>query len=153
MIMLDGPMFEPAEHNGMKSVFGKQGGHYNVFYLDARDGRYTDAEVGMRSLRRLFPDGEANDLNVVLFSTSGIHGSYTTIEEIEASIKKYGEEPVFESEPPDDYSGDGLTVLVLHPRTVCLRCGNVRVRATDIPWLKKLRASSHAVLSKIGLEG
>jgi hypothetical protein len=150
--ILSGPMFEPSRHNGMKSVNGKQGGHYNVFYLDADEQGQSNPAVGMQSLRSLFPDGEANELNVCLFSTSGVHGSYTTIEDIETSLTKYGDEPEFgEGGEPDDYAGDTLTVLVLHPRTVCTRWGNVRVALSDIAWLKKLRASSHAAVSQMGL--
>ena len=34
---------------------------------------------GMEALRQLFPDGEANDLNAVLFSTSGVHGTFVMV--------------------------------------------------------------------------
>lgn len=30
------------------------------------------------TLRSVFPDGEADEMNLALFSTSGTHGSYTT---------------------------------------------------------------------------
>lgn len=92
---------------------------------------------GMEALRQLFPDGEANELNAVLFSTSGVHGFYTTIEDVEAG----GEEA------PTD-----VTFLVVQPRIVCTRYGNCQPKtAEDFAFLKKLRASSAKALAGIGM--
>jgi hypothetical protein len=144
MAMLGGPMFEPTEDENFQSVSRKSGGHYNNFYI--KPGR------GMAALRNLFPDGEANDLNVVLFSTSGVHGSYTTIEEIEAGLQKYGDEPDFGGEDwPDDWHDNELTVLIVQPRLCTVRHGNITVTLADIPFLKKLRESSHRELCQIGM--
>jgi hypothetical protein len=144
MNVLSGPMFEAAEDRDFKSVSGKQGGHYNNFYFQR--GRE------MAVLKEWFPDGDANDMNVVLFSTSGVHGTYTTIEEVEAGLAKYGDEPEFGSEDwPDDYHGNEITILLVQPRLCTVRHGNVTVTLADIPFLKKLRASSHAALARIGM--
>jgi len=101
--------------------------HYSVMRLAS-----AEPDSGMVALRAMFQNG-ANELNMVLFSTSGVHGTYTTIEEIEASIR-------------GDQSTDGLrwlTFLVLHPRLVALRYGLCRPETLDdIAWLKALRASS-----------
>lgn len=149
MTILSGPMFEPARHAGMKSVSGKRGAHYNVFYLDSNPADRVDPEVGMASLRSLFPEGQADDMNFVLFSTSGVHGTYITIEEIEAALTKYGDDGPDDPDAVDDWT-NRLTVLVVHPRIVCLRCGVVRVRLADLPWLKKLRQTSWDAVRKIG---
>jgi hypothetical protein len=144
MAILGGPSFEPAEDHNFKSVSGKRGGHYNNFYF--QPGRE------MAVLREWFPEGEANDMNLVLFSTSGVHGSYTTIEEIEAGLAKYGDSPSFgEDGWPNDYAGNELTVMILQPRLCTVRHGNATVTLADIPFLKKLRASSIAEFSKIGM--
>lgn len=87
-------------------------------------------------LKKIFPTPEANELNFCLFSTSGVHGHYGTIEDCEAE--------------PDEYSHE-VTVLVVHPRTVTLVYGNVPVTKETAPYLKALRASSLDVVSKIGL--
>lgn len=146
-----GPMFEPARHSGMEKVVSNSGSgaHYSVWHLDSNRGR-PDPDIGMESLKRLFPDGTANDLNFVLFSTSGVHGCYTTIEQIEAGLERYGDDFDPGDDWPADWSGDTLTVLVVQPRIVCLRCGNVRVRKADIAWLKGLRASSQDAVMLIG---
>ena len=90
---------------------------------------------GMAALRAMFPDGEADDLNAVLFSTSGVHGSYCKIEEVEA-----------------DADRDQVTFVVIHPRTVCMRYGNASPKTPDdFAYLKKLRASSLLALAGIGL--
>lgn len=98
---------------------------------------HIPSEAGMGKLRTMFPDAEADDLNFVMFSTSGVHGSYTTIEEIEETL----------TSQPDDFEAAHLTVLIVQPRTVCLHYGNIRVELSDLPFLKKLRASSAKVMT------
>lgn len=143
-MMVSGPMFERAEDEDFKSVSGKSGGHYNNFYFK------PDRE--MKVLREWFPNGEANEYNVVLFSTSGVHGTYTTIEDVEIGLKKYGDEPSFDSEEwPDDWHGNEVTVLIVQPRICTVRHGNATVTLADIPFLKRLRETSHQELVKIGM--
>lgn len=92
---------------------------------------------GMEALRTLFPEGEANELNACLFSTSGVHGTYCTIEQVEDG----GEEA------PKD-----VTFLVVQPRIVCLRYGECRPQTPeDFAFLKKLRESSAKALAGIGM--
>lgn len=99
--------------------------------------RLRNPENAMHALREIFPKGEANELNFVLFSTSGVHGSYVLIENLE-------KEP--EDDPP------WLTFLVVHPRIVCLRYGEVRLDSPeDFAYVKKLRASSLAAVAQIGV--
>lgn len=124
----------------------RTGGHYNIWCISGG---------GVGGLREMFPDGQANELNFVLFSTSGVHGSYTTIEEIESSLRAYGSDPEFltdESEAgvPDDYVPPSLTVTVYHPRIIGVGYGNVDVTLDDIEFLKRLRASSWAAVGRIG---
>lgn len=145
MNTFSGPMFEPAEDAFAKSSFNKQGAHYNIF-------AFRDPDKALEYLKSLFPDGTCNELNLVIFSTSGVHGMYTTLEEIEAGLQKYGDNPDFADgdEGPDDWCGDEVTVTVYHPRIVCLRYGQLRVKLSDLPWLKQLRASSYAAFLTIG---
>jgi hypothetical protein len=94
-------------------------------------------------LKTLFPNGKANDLNWVFYSMSGVHGTYTTLDEIDAG------------EPDDDpeenlapYQSE-LTVLVVHPRLVVLKYGNIRVHdKAEADWLRELVASSLAAVIK-----
>lgn len=85
-------------------------------------------EDGVRQLREIFPDGKANDLNFVLFSTAGTHGSYLTIEEVLASLD--GDEPEL------------LTVLVIQPRVVRMLYGSIEITKDDRSFLRLLRESS-----------
>lgn len=102
-----------------------------VFLMPAYEVvRLTD---GMDALRELFPDGEANDLNFVMFSTSGTHGSYSTIEEVAASL---------ETDEPEK-----LTVLVIQPRVVRMLYSSIEITADDVPFLLKLRESSKRVFA------
>ncbi len=140
-----GPMFEPARSTFWKSVtcsrcgVGRDGAHYNTF--GCRD------EDGMAALRAMFPKGEANELNAVLFSTSGVHGLYTTIEEAEADFLRGNKDEDGEDTTPN------VTFLIVHPRIVCLRYGNCEPKtADDFAWLKQLRASSWKAFGGIGAE-
>jgi hypothetical protein len=139
-----GPLFDPCEDEDRKSSFGKSGGHYNIYA--AKDGR------GLDMLKRWFPDAKANEFNFVLFSTSGVHGTYTTIEQIEIGIAKYGINPDFGEEGwPDDYHGNELTFLLIQPRIVGMTYGTLAVCSqTDVDYLKTLRASSWEIVQQIG---
>ena len=87
-----------------------------------------------------------NDLNFILFSTSGISGSYATIEDAEAYLR--------EEDENDEYDSDNLikiTFIIISPRTVTICCGNcMPIDLNDIEFLKKLRIESHSAISKIG---
>jgi hypothetical protein len=147
---LSGPMFEPASSKYWRKVESRgyeSGAHYSVFGCQGRD----DGPLAEEALRLLFPDGKANEYTFVLFSTSGVHGCYTTLEEIEASFKKYGADAFGrDEETPDDYERGWITFLVVHPRTVTLRYGNAMVRPETLEWFKRLRASSWDVVQQIG---
>lgn len=99
--------------------------------------------AGMEALQTMFPDGVANAMNFVLFSTSGIHGSYMTIEEHEAEpICQEGDEDVFENE---------VTFVIVQPRLVAMRYGKVCPKTEeDYVFLKKLRQTSWDAVLTIG---
>jgi hypothetical protein len=131
-------MFEGAVNGPWKSIHGQQGAHYNTY--EARDAD------GMRALRNVFPEGEADDLNFCLFSTSGVHGMYTTIEEAEADWKRGGKDEDGEPTTPS------VTFLIVQPRIVCLRYGNcLPENEEDFAYLKRLRETSLKAAAKIGL--
>ncbi|WP_300747620.1 hypothetical protein [Pseudomonas sp.] len=140
--VFSGPMFEPSEDEFRKSSTGKTGGHYNIFGTKGPD-------EAMDFLRLYFPDGEANELNFVLFSTSGVHGLYTTLEEEWASIGKPYE---FQEDGDPEIKREGeVTFLLVQPRIVGMTYGNARLSTSeDFEFLKKLRASSWAAVHKIG---
>ncbi len=128
-----------------KSLFNKDGAHYNIYEI------YSDN--GMNLLRRIFPDGIANDMNFVLFSTSGIHGSCVSLEDIESSLIKYGDKTYNDfADPPDDFYNSYLTILIIHPRLVCMKYGDIKISLQDIPYLKKLRETSIDAVQAINRE-
>lgn len=152
MNRLSGPVFEPSVSDlyqaskCSKCGMAKEGAHYNIFPIDI--------SRGMEALRLMFPDGEANEMNFALFSTSGVHGSYATIEQIEASLVKYGPAPVFDEDTyPNDFSPNSLTIQIIQPRLCCLRYGDIQVGLSDILFLKKLRESSWKSVLSIGRPG
>jgi hypothetical protein len=136
------------EYPGIKCShcgYERDGAHYNLWNI---------SKGGIKGLQTMFPEGEADGMNFVLFSTSGVHGTYSTIEDIEESPGKYGTNPEFirdnGDDIPEDYCYPDLTVTVYHPRIIGVGWGNVKVTLEDIPFLKKLRASSWQVVQEIG---
>lgn len=128
--MFSGPMFERSNAYFKKISPSRDdsGAHYSIWEIKG----------GMDALRQLFPDGKANELNFVLFSTSGVHGSYTLLEDLNFDET---------SEDYDPY----ITVLIVQPRLVCLRYGQFAVTPEDVEWLKGLRQSSLEAVAKIGV--
>jgi len=98
-----------------------------------------DGGLTMRALREIFPGGEANAGNFVLFSVGGTFGTTATLEEVEAEFQKNG------------FTFDGLTFVVVQPRIVCLRYGRAYPEnAEDFAFLKRLRVSSKEAMGRIG---
>lgn len=136
-ISFSGPMFERADSGPWRSVHRKEGAHYNNYSCRGEDG--------MAALREFFPTGEASELNLVLFSTSGVHGTYGTIEEAEADIARGNKDE------DGDECTPSVTFLVVQPRICCLRHGNCYpTNEDDIAFLKKLRESSWRAVQEIG---
>lgn len=107
--------------------------HYSVM-------RKQPGVDGMDALRGMFPDAKADKMNFVLFSTSGVHGTYNTIEAAERFLK--GEDAEGFSE---------VTFVIVHPRLVAMRYGVCTPEnQDDIDYLKRLRASSHESAAGIG---
>lgn len=108
--------------------------HYSVMKL-------KHSGAGMEVLRTMFPDAETDKMNFVLFSTSGVHGTYTTIEDVEIFLKN-----------KDPEGHNEITFIIVHPRTVTLRYGVCNPQTQDdIDFLKRLRANSHEEVIKIGV--
>jgi len=101
----------------------------------------TGVNEGMSFLHRAFPNGEADEFNLVLFSTNGVHGTGNTIEDCEAWLTGNSDDEC-----------DSITFLLIRPRIVQVIYGNCHPKTLyDIAFLKKLRTSSHAVVSLMGV--
>jgi hypothetical protein len=101
---------------------GEPGEEYSLFLMLG----------GIEALKELFPDGEATREKFALFSTGGAHGDYQLIEDCEEGLTEV------------------LTVLIVQPKLCCLKFGTVTVTPVDVPYLKKLRASSWQAVQRIG---
>jgi hypothetical protein len=113
--------------------------HYSIFALDS-------PLEGIKALREFFPDGEADDLNFVLFSTSGVHGTSRTIEDVEKFLT-FGPK---NNDPEESIGTDEITFLILRPRMVTINFGVCCPRnLEDIVFLKKLRESSRRAANVI----
>jgi len=109
--------------NGLVKRVAGIGGHYSIYR----------AQESMELLKSVFPDATANEMNLCLFSTSGVHGTYQTIEDAE------------------NEHGSGITFLIIHPRLVSMQYGVVYPKNNDdFEFLKKLRKSSKNIVERIG---
>ena len=89
-------------------------------------------DEAMDLLRKIFPEAQANDLNFCLFSTSGVHGTYATIEDVESG------------------ESEALTFMVIKPRMVSVLYGNCIPKTDeDFAFLKQLRESSSKAMNGI----
>ena len=105
------------------------GAHYTIYGFSSID-----------DIKRVFPEGKANDLNWFVASTSGVHGTYTTLDEIEMSLDlPVGSEERFTE----------LTCLIIMPRLVSLTYGCIEVTLKEeVVFLRKLIASSLDFISR-----
>jgi hypothetical protein len=92
---------------------------------------FNESIRSMADLRAQFPTGEADELNWCFLSTSGVHGTYTTLDRIEGPPEEDGY--VYPHE---------ITVLVVAPRMVRMNCGHIKIEPEDIPWLRRLVSST-----------
>lgn len=115
------------------SLFQSMSTHYSI------EGIRTD---GMDYLLNFFNSDDIPDhLNLVFFSTEGIHGSATTIEDVENRIRNNTE------------GSRDITFLILQPARVSVKYGVCTPVTMDhIHFLKRIRAASHEHISKIGIE-
>lgn len=105
--------------------------HYTVMAL-------TRPELGMAALRKTFPTAQADEMNFVLFSTSGVHGTYDTIEDV-LEERALGHDKT------------KLTFLIVQPRLVSLRYGTcIPETEDDFQYLRCLRETSSLEASLIG---
>jgi hypothetical protein len=141
-VVLSGPGFQPADMGWRRS--SKEGGHYNIYSAS------HDPDAAIVGLREWFDsDDKINSLNFLLFSTSGVHGCYTTIEEIERSMKRYPDGPPEGDDCPEDYCTPEITFLIVQPRIVGMTYGNATIRdMDDVRWVKRMRKLTAAVIAK-----
>ena len=101
------------------------GGHYSMYRVNS-----------VAALRELLGNGATVDwtLNWLFLSSSGVHGSYETLDEA-AEYLAEGED-------------SSITVLLVQPRRVQVYYGHVPVRADDIPWLREMVRKTLAGVAK-----
>jgi len=117
----------------MKDAAGNETNHthYHVF-----DGLET-----IDDLKKIFPQGKADSLNWVFLSTSGIHGSYVSLDDLE-------KDPDFK-EDIDEEGNANITVLVVHPRMCCIKFGQMRFNLKkDSAYLRGLVKSTVEEIEK-----
>lgn len=91
-------------------------------------------EGDIQILRDMFPDGKCSWMNFVMFGTSGVHGTYDTLNDIEKLLQGASQH------------GD-LTVVLVQPRMALFSYGRLFVKLDDIPFLRQLEESSAKALA------
>ena len=94
-------------------------------------------------LKAHFQNNKANPMNLLMGSTSGIHGSYTTLNEL-------ADEETFSKEYEFDRSHDeAFTIIIIQPRVVRLTYGTIGIRNDeDIEYLRNLISQSVQIIAE-----
>lgn len=103
--------------------------------LEAPPRHYSIESIStIGRIKATFPEDDSwdNTLNWLFLSTSGVHGSYTTLDEIEQYVPDVDDEETYRPT---------LTALIVQPRTVCIRYGGeIEVAPEDVPYLRHVVA-------------
>lgn len=100
---------------------------------------YRNIELrSMRDVKAIFPAGEADAHNWLFIGTSGVHGTGITLDQA-AKILKRSEDAIA---APLVNGKTYITVLVVHPRLVVMKYGEILVSAADVKLLRKLVRST-----------
>ena len=107
--------------------------HYRVIKIDGTPDQQWD------TIKNIFADGP-DDMNWVIGSTSGIHGTYNSLDSIEKDWDEAAAHPRHEN-----HHQRYFTLLVIHPRMVCLVYGHIFMRTLeDVKWMRQ--AITHSLI-------
>lgn len=89
-------------------------------------------------------------LNWCFLSTSGVHGSYCTLDD----LQRYFDDP--EKFCAEENSGEpyepNITITIVQPRIVRMGSGSLRIEPTDIPYLRDLVGKTFMGVAKSQIE-
>lgn len=111
--------------------------HYKVEEIKG-----TNDEV-WQQIKEIFPDNKADNLNWIFGSTSGVHGSYITLDKL--ADPEYWKEFNEDKDPEDhiDRTELDFTFLIIQPRLCVMYYGTLYIRNDeDSEWLKTVITSS-----------
>jgi hypothetical protein len=100
--------------------------HENIYYKAIKLRGTTVKEA----LRPIFGEGTDYTLNWLFLSTSGVHGTYTTLDKNLAWDER-------QNVIPHPWPRE-VTCLVVHPRTCTLRWGELQYDEDDETWLREV---------------
>ncbi len=113
----------------------QRGGHYSINGATADDRMATVDDLRMMFLENC---AGVDELNYMLLSTSGIHGSYSNLDGVTPA-----------NEPQTEDSVNDVTFLIIRPRLVQLVFGNVVVRTREeLEWLRRCVTASLQAITK-----
>ena len=87
----------------------------------------------MREVKEIFPENKADHLNWLFIGTQGAHGTYASLDDIEAILR--GKDEDSKALSNGKYP---ITILVVHPRLCILKYGEISVGLKDIEWLRNI---------------
>ena len=98
--------------------------HYSVNRLEGTEDKKWE------TLHQIFSNGP-DHLNWIIASTSGVHGTYHNLNELEMDWS-------FITNNPNRNFERYITILVIHPRMVAMLYGEIYIRnLNDLKWLRK----------------
>lgn len=123
-----------CDSNHDRDGYRREAGHYSLARLDPGKG--------MEVVRKVFANGP-DTMNWLVLATSGIHGSYASLDDMfdtdePADIEQNPE--MFDSTGKQVY--DYMTVQIIQPRLVRVMYGQILITRDDIPWLRDIARRS-----------
>lgn len=91
-----------------------------------------------KDVRDIFPKGKCNDLNWFFLGHGGVHGGYMTLPELERGTWEDGR-------PMEQLTAN---CLIVHPRLVVIRAGEVGITREDLPFIRSLLESMKPVMNE-----
>lgn len=96
--------------------------HYKICGI--KDAAAEESRSPIEFVLDFFRETSDYTLNWLFLSTSGVHGTYTNLDEIDAS---WDAELTGDPEIDDDIVGHDITVLIVCPRLVVCYYGDVKI--------------------------
>ena len=119
-------------------------------------GVVQELKQGMDQIHSIFDNMTADEysMNWLFLSTSGIHGNYTTLDD----IQDWYDDPdsfnasdwLSDTNKPEDII-PFITVLIVQPRLVNMLYGHIRITEEDIPYLRDCNKRTLEIINCLGV--
>lgn len=96
--------------------------------------------ITFRDVVAALPEGNVDNDHWFLVGTGGWHGSYTTLDDCELILR--------DAHPTWKKDGAYITVLVINPKEVTIKCGQVHLKnLSEVAWCRQQVSATLDIIS------